>query len=167
MKKLILMLMLLAPVATFAQQKFGHVNAQAVMESLPEFIKARGEVESQAKIYDNQLKEMQTEIQKKAEEYDKTQATMNETKRKETENNLQNLYQKFQQAQQDNAQAIQKLQNEKLQPIVTKLQNAIKNVGKAGNYVYIMDLSSGIPHISETLSKDVTAEVKAEMNKLK
>ena len=166
MKKLILMLMLFAPIATFAQ-KFGHVNAQAVMESLPEFIKARAEVERQAKVYDNQLKEMQTEIQKKAEEYDKTQATMNDTKRKETEATLQDLYQKFQQAQQDNAQAIQKLQNEKLQPIVTKLQNAIKNVGKAGGYVYIMDLSSGIPYISDTLSKDVTADVKAELNKLK
>lgn len=166
MKKLILMLMLFAPIATFAQ-KFGHVNAQAVMESLPEFIKARGDVEVQAKVYDNQLKEMQTEIQKKAEEYDKTQATMNDTKRKETEATLQDLYQKFQQAQQDNAQAIQKLQNEKLQPIVTKLQNAIKNVGKAGGYVYIMDLSSGIPYISDTLSKDVTADVKAELNKLK
>lgn len=166
MKKLILMLMLFAPIATFAQ-KFGHVNAQAVMESLPEFIKARADVEVQAKVYDNQLKEMQTEIQKKAEEFDKTQATMNDTKRKETEATLQDLYQKFQQAQQDNAQAIQKLQNEKLQPIVTKLQNAIKNVGKAGGYVYIMDLSSGIPYISDTLSKDVTADVKAELNKLK
>ena len=154
MKKMILMLMLFAPIATFAQ-KFGHVNAQAVMESLPEFIKARAEVEGQAKVYDNQLKEMQTEIQKKAEEYDKTQATMNDTKRKETEATLQDLYQKFQQAQQDNAQAIQ------------KLQNAIKNVGKAGGYVYIMDLSSGIPYISDTLSKDVTADVKAELNKLK
>ena len=166
MKKLILMLMLFAPIATFAQ-KFGHVNAQAVMESLPEFIKARADVEVQAKVYDNQLKEMQTEIQKKAEEYDKTQATMNDTKRKDTEATLQDLYQKFQQAQQDNAQAIQKLQNEKLQPIVTKLQNAIKAVGKAGGYVYIMDLSSGIPYISDTLSKDVTADVKAELNKLK
>ncbi len=166
MKKLILMLMLFAPIATFAQ-KFGHVNAQAVMESLPEFIKARADVEVQAKVYDNQLKEMQTEIQKKAEEYDKTQATMNDTKRKETEATLQDLYQKFQQAQQDNAQAIQKLQNEKLQPIVTNLKFDIKKVGKAGGYVYIMDVSSGIPYISDTLSKDVTADVKAELNKLK
>ena len=166
MKKLILMLMLFAPMATFAQ-KFGHVNAQAVMESLPDFIKARAEVEGQAKAYDNDLKAMQDEIQKKYDEYDKTKATMNETKRNETEASIQQLMQKFQQAQQDNSQALQKLQQEKLQPIMSKLQNAIKNVGKAGGYVYIMDISSGIPYISETLSKDVTAEVKAEMNKLK
>lgn len=166
MKKLILMLMLFAPIATFAQ-KFGHINSQTVIESLPEYVKARAEVEGQAKAYDNDLQAMQKEIQSKAEAYDKNQSTMNETKRKETEAELQNLYQKFQQAQQDNSQALQKLQNEKMQPIISKLQNAIKNVGKAGGYVYIMDISSGIPYISDTLSKDVTAEVKAEMNKLK
>ena len=166
MKKLILMLMLFAPIATFAQ-KFGHINSQTVIESLPEYVKARAEVEGQAKAFDNDLKAMQKEIQTKAEAYDKSASTMNDTKRKETEAELQGLYQKFQQAQQDNSQALQKLQQEKMQPIISKLQNAIKNVGKAGGYVYIMDVSSGIPYISETLSKDVTAEVKAEMNKLK
>ena len=30
-----------------------------------------------------------------------------------------------------------------------------------------MDISTGIPYISDTLSKDVTNDVKAEMNKLK
>lgn len=166
MKKLILMLMLFAPIATFAQ-KFGHINSQTVIESLPEYVKARAEVEGQAKAFDNDLQAMQKEIQTKAEAYDKSASTMNDTKRKETEAELQGLYQKFQQAQQDNSQALQKLQQEKMQPIISKLQNAIKNVGKAGGYVYIMDISSGIPYISETLSKDVTAEVKAEMNKLK
>lgn len=160
------MLMLFAPVATFAQ-KFGHINSQTVIESLPEYVKARAEVEGQAKAYDNDLQAMQKEIQTKAEAYDKASSTMNETKRKETEAELQGLYQKFQQAQQDNSQALQKLQQEKMQPIITKLQNAIKNVGKAGGYVYIMDVTSGIPYISETLSTDVTNAVKAEMNKLK
>ena len=166
MKKLILMLMLIAPMATFAQ-KFGHINSQTVIESLPEYIKARAEIEGQAKAYDNDMQAMQKEFQSKAEAYDKNASTMNETKRKETEAELQTLYQKVQQAQQDNNQALQKMQQEKFQPIMTKLQNAIKNVGKAGGYVYIMDITSGIPYISDTLSKDVTAEVKAELNKLK
>ena len=70
MKKLILMLMLFMPMATFAQ-KFGHVNAQEIMASMPEFIKARGEVEAQAKQYDNDLKAMQDEMQRKYEDYEK------------------------------------------------------------------------------------------------
>ena len=157
MKKLFLMLLLCAPLTLFAQTaKFGHVDAQAVMQSLPEFIKARGELEAQSKQYENDMKAMQDEIQKKSDEYDRTKSTMNETKRQETEASLQQLFQKYQQALQDN-----------MQPIMNKIMTAIKNVGKAGGYVYIMDTSSGIPYISDTLSKDVTNDVKAEMNKLK
>ncbi len=92
---------------------------------------------------------------------------MNATKQQETETELNTLYQKYQQALQDNQQTLSKEQQEKMQPITTKLVNAIKAVGKAGGYVYIMDVSSGIPYISDTLSKDVTAEVKAQLNKLK
>ena len=167
MKKIILMLMLCMPLATFAQQKFGHLNAQEVMSSMPEFIKARGEVEAAAKQYDNDLKAMQEELQRKAEDYDKNKATMNDTKRKETEDALQSMYQKIQQTAQDNQQALGKLQQEKITPITTKIVDAIKAVGKAGGYVYIMDITSGIPYISDTLSKDVTSEVKAQLNKMK
>lgn len=166
MKKLVLMLMLCAPMAVFAQ-KFGHVDSQAVMQSLPEFIKARGDLEAQSKQYENDLKAMQDEIQRKSEEYDRTASTMNETKKQETEKEIQGMIEKYQQALQTNQQAFQKAQQEKLQPIMTKITTAIKNVGKAGGYVYIMDVTSGIPYISDTLSKDVTADVKAELSKLK
>lgn len=166
MKKLILMLLMFAPLATFAQ-KFGHVNSQEIMQSMPELIKARGELEAAAKQYDNDLKAMQEELQRKADDYEKNQSTMNETKKKETEESLQQMYQKVQQTYQDNQQALSKLQQEKYGPIQQKLVDAIKAVGKAGGYVYIMDLSSGIPYISDTLSKDVTAEVKAQLNKTK
>lgn len=166
MKKLVLMLMLCAPMAVFAQ-KFGHVDAQAVMQSLPEFIKARGDLEAQSKQYENDLKAMQDEIQRKSEDYDRTKSTMNATKQQETEAELQQMVQKYQQALQDNQQAFQKAQQDKMQPIMNKIMTAIKNVGKAGGYVYIMDVAGGVPYISDTLSQDVTADVKAEINKLK
>ena len=166
MKKLFVIMMLCAPLTVFAQ-KFGHVDAQAVMQSLPEFIKARGEIEALSKQYENDMKAMQDEIQRKSDEYDKNKSTMNATQQQEVETNLQQMIQKFQQAYQDNQQALQKAQQEKMQPIMNKIMTAIKNVGKEGGYVYIMDVSTGIPYISDTLSKDVTNDVKAEMNKLK
>ena len=166
MKKMILMMLMFVPLATFAQ-KFGHINAQEVMSQMPEFIKARGEMEAKAKQMENDLKAMQDELQRKSQEYDKNKSTMNATKQQETEAELNTLYQKYQQALQDNQQTLSKEQQEKMQPITTKLVNAIKEVGKTGGYVYIMDVSSGIPYISDTLSKDVTAEVKTQLNKLK
>ena len=166
MKKLILMLMLFAPMSMLAQ-KFGHLNSQQVMNDMPEFVKARGEIEATAKQYENDLKAMQDELQRKAEEYEKTKSTMNATKQKETEDELMKLNEKIRTAYNDNSQALQKAQQEKMQPITAKLVNAIQAVGKAGNYVYIMDVTSGIPYISQTLSEDVTSKVKAELAKTK
>lgn len=162
MKKLILMLMLIAPLAVFAQ-KFGHINSQEIMAQMPEFIKARGDIEAQAKQYENDLKSMQDELTRKSDEYEKGKSTMNATAQQQKEQELQQLYQKIQQAYQDNQQALAQKQQELMQPITTKLVNAIKAVGDKGGYVYIMDLSAGIPYISTTLSKDVTAEVKAQL----
>lgn len=166
MKKLILMLMLFAPMAMFAQ-KFGHLNAQQVMSEMPEFIKANGNLQAKAKQYDTDLQAMRTELQNKSDEYDKAASTMNDTQKKTTEQSLQDMYTKIQQTYNDNQQAMQKAQQDEMGPVTTKLVNAIKAVGKAGGYVYIMDVGSGIPYISDTLSKDVTAEVKAELNKTK
>lgn len=160
------MLMLFAPMSMFAQ-KFGHLNSQQVMNDMPEFVKARGEIEATAKQYENDLKAMQDELQRKAEEYEKTKSTMNATKQKETEDELMKLNEKIRTAYNDNSQALQKAQQEKMQPITAKLVNAIQAVGKAGNYVYIMDITSGIPYISQTLSEDVTSKVKAELAKAK
>ena len=162
MKKLILMLMLIAPLSVFAQ-KFGHINSQEIMAQMPEFIKARGDIEAQAKQYENDLKAMQDELTWKSDEYEQGKSTMNATAQQQKEPELQQLYQKIQQAYQDNQQALAQKQQELMQPITTKLVNAIKAVGDKGGYVYIMDLSAGIPYISTTLSKDVTAEVKAQL----
>lgn len=167
MKKIIVMLMLLAPVAVFAQ-KFGHVDTQAIIQSLPEVSKVNGELEALGKQYQNELQTMQDEINRKDEEYQKTKSTMNATKQQETEAAINQMIQKYQQALQDNQQAFQKAQAEKMQPIQEKIMKAIENVAKAGGYVYIMERGVGQPiYISETLSKDVTSDVKAELNKLK
>ena len=164
MKKLIICaICAICGLTTANAQKFGHVNSQDVIQAMPEFTKARADIEALTKQYEADLKSMQDELQKKAEAYDKEQATLpaNIKQRRETE--LQEMYQKIQQSYQDNQQALAKEQNEKMQVIQGKVLEAIKAVGQAGNYVYIMDNASGIPYISTTLSTDVTAEVKAKL----
>jgi outer membrane protein len=162
MKKLLFMLMMLAPMAAFAQ-KFGHVNSQEIIQAMPEFTKARTDIEALAKQYDADLKSMQEEIQKKAESLEKEQANLPANIKQRREQELQEMYQKYQQSAQDNQQALAKEQSEKMQAITSKVLEAIKAVGQTGGYVYIMDISGGIPYISTTLSTDVTAQVKTKL----
>ena len=165
MKKVIIMLMLFAPLATFAQ-KFGHVDTQAIIQSLPEFSRANGEIEAVGKQYENELKASQDELQRLAEDYDKKKSSMNATQQQEQEAKLQEMYNRSQQQAQQNQQEFQKAQQEKLQPIFTKVRQAIETVGKSGGYVYVMEAGS-VLYINDTLSKDLTNEVKAQLAKMK
>ncbi|WP_276942366.1 OmpH family outer membrane protein [Hallella colorans] len=164
MKKFISMLMLMAPLATFAQ-KFGKVNTNTIMQALPEISKINGELEATAKQYENELKTMQDELQRQAEAYDKGKSTMNATAQKSKEQELQQLYQKYQQTQMDNQKALQKAQQDKMQPIINKVRSAIENVGKTGGYTYIFE--EGVAIYTGTNVEDVTSKVQAELTKMK
>ena len=162
MKKLFIMMLMLAPMAAFAQ-KFGHVNSQEIIQAMPEFTKARTEIEALTKQYEADLKSMYDELQKKGEAYEKEQASLPANIKERREKELGEMQQKIQQSYQDNQQALAQAQQEKMQAITTKVLDAIKAIGQAGGYVYIMDVTGGIPYISTTLSTDVTAEVKKKL----
>lgn len=164
MKKLIVMLMMTAPVAVFAQ-KFGKVNTQTIMQSLPELSKVNGELEATAKQYENELKSMQEELQRQSEAYEKAKSTMNATTQQQKEQELQGLYQKIQQTYQDNQQALQKAQQEKMQPVLNKVRNAIQNVGNTGGYTYIFEEGAAV--YTGTNVEDVTSKVQSELTKMK
>lgn len=164
MKKLIVMLMMMAPVAVFAQ-KFGKVNTQTIMQSLPELSKVNGELEATAKQYENELKSMQEELQRQSEAYEKAKSTMNATTQQQKEQELQGLYQKIQQTYQDNQQALQKAQQDKMQPVLNKVRNAIQNVGNTGGYTYIFEEGAAV--YTGTNVEDVTSKVQSELTKMK
>ncbi|UKK53802.1 OmpH family outer membrane protein [Prevotella sp. E2-28] len=146
-----------------AQAKFGHVNTQEIIQAMPEFAAARTDIEKLTQQYDADLKSMQEELQKKAEAFEKEESTLPENIKTRRNQELQDLYQRIQQTYQDNQQALAKAQQEKMQAITTKVLDAIKSVGQEGSFVYVMDMSAGIPYISTTLSTDVTAQVKAKL----
>ena len=145
-----------------AQAKFGHVNTQEIMQAMPEYNKAMSEIETLGQQYEADLKSMQDELQKKVEAFQKEQESLPENIKQRRQQELEEMYQKIQQSAQDNQLAWQKARQEKMQTISTKIMDAIKAVGQAGGYVYVMEMGS-IPYISTTLSTDVTAQVKAKL----
>ena len=159
---MILTLLVALPLSVFAQ-KFAHFNSGEVIQALPEYAAAQAELQNQSKQFEDELKRMQDELQTKAADYEKNMATMVDAIKQRREQELQELNERMQQYYQQSQQALQQLQQTKLTEISDKVQKAVKEVGVAGGYVYIMDTTSGIPYISETLSTDVTAQVKAKL----
>lgn len=160
MKKIILAILLMAPMSIFAQ-KFAHFDLSQVITNMKEYTAAQAEIQKLGEQYEEDLKRMQDELQKKSEDYEKQAANLLENVKQRREAELQDLYQRIQATAQDNQMAFQKAQAEKMQEIQKLILDAVKKVGEAGGYVYIVDISTGaIPYVSPTLSTDVTGDIK-------
>lgn len=159
---MILALLMALPMSVFAQ-KFAHFNSAEIIQAMPEYSAAQTEMQTQSKQYEDELKRMQDELRTKAEEYQKNEATMVDAVKQRRQQELQDLNTRLEEYYQSSQQELQKLQQAKLTEITEKVTKAVKEVGAAGGFVYIMDTTSGIPYISDTLSTDVTSQIKAKL----
>jgi len=163
MKKLLIAVMMMAPLSLCAQ-KFAHFNSADIIPNMKEYVTATEEIQAMAKQYDDDMKLMQEELQKKGDEYQKEQANLLENVRQRREQELQDLYQRLQQSYQDNQQALEKARQEKMGAINEKVLAAVKKVGEEGGYIYVVDINTGaIPFINPQLSTDVSALIKKEV----
>ena len=163
LKKIALLLMLILPMSVFAQ-KFGHIKTQEILTVMPEYTKAQTDIQTLQKQYDDDMKRVADELQKKFAAYQQEQANLPKNIQERRQKELQELNDRGMQMQQDAQQELQQSWMQMLEPIAKKIDDAIKAVGQEGGYVYIFDLNATqIPFVNETLSTDVTGAVKAKL----
>lgn len=165
-KKILILVLLLAPTSLLAQ-KFAHFSYSEVMQSLPDYQKANGELQTIYSQYEKDLTDMQNELKTKYEKYQKevNESTPQQVvERKQQE--INDLQKRLQDADEANTKAFQAEQQKRMQPIIQRIINTVNEVAKEGGYVYILDVASsqnaGV-FINESLSEDVTKKI---MNKL-
>ena len=163
LKKIALILLLIAPMTVFAQ-KFGHIKTKAIISIMPEYTKAQTDIDTMQKQYEAEIRRASEELQKKFTEYQQEQANLPKNIQERRQKELQDLNEKGMQMQQDAQQELERAWMSMLEPIAKKIDDAIKAVGQEGGYVYIFDLNTtNIPFVNETLSTDVTDAVKAKL----
>ena len=163
LKKIALLLLLIAPMSVFAQ-KFGHIKSADVLTVMPEFTKAQTDIQAMQKQYEDEMKRATDELTKKYTEYQQEQANLPKNIQERLQKELQELQEKGMQFQQDAQQQLQKSYADMMEPIYKKIEDAIKAVGQEGGYTYNFDLNrTEIPYVNEAQSTDVTAAVKAKV----
>lgn len=138
-------LLLFVSTATFAQSKgkFGHLNSNDLLDVMPEKAAAEKTIQDYAKQMETQLLEMQTELEKKYNDYTANQTTYSEVVRKTKEEELMSMQQRIQSFQQTAQTELQKKEQELLKPIIEKAQKAISDVAKENGYTYVFDTGVG------------------------
>ena len=162
MKRLIIVALFLAPAALFAQ-KYGHFNSVDIIQALPEFIAAQKELQTVGDQYQKELQTMHDEWSRKVDNFTAQRDSLPPGVQERRQQEIQELGKRYQSTAESYEQEIAKMQEDKMTEIRQKVLTAVKQIGDAGGYVYIMDTSMGIPYISATLSTDITAELKGKL----
>lgn len=162
MKKIIILALILAPMTIFAQ-KFGHFNSAEIIQALPDYKTAQTEIQNLGQQYQKELQTMQEELQRKYDAYMTQKDSLPQNVQQRRQEEIQQLSQRFQETQNTYQQELEKAEGEKMQSIQQKILGAVKQIGEAGGYVYIMDMAGGVPFISATLSTDITADLKSKL----
>lgn len=156
---------MMAPLSIMAQaQKFGFVNANAIMQVMPEFTQAQNYLQTLQKQYQDEFERLRTELEKKGLEFEQVKDSLPANILQRRQNELQEIYTRLQQYEQESYQNLEQARVQKLQEVSKVLSDAIQLVGREGGYVCVFDLAGGIPYISETLCEDITEKVKAKLN---
>ena len=142
-------------------QKFGHLDAQDILLTLPERAEAQTSIEAAAAEYETEVSRMQSELETKFADYQAKAATWPDAIRQQKERELQQLDAGLQEfgmtIQNDLAQMEQQL----LAPMIERVRDAIEAVGKEQGFIYIFDTSTGVTLYNG--GEDVTDLVKTKL----
>lgn len=155
------LLLLLLPVVATAQQKIAVVNSQELLTAMPDMKVAQDRLQELDKKYTAEMQTMNDEYQKKLELYMKDKEGLSEALLKSREQELADLQSRIQRSYQAMQQDMEKQQGTLMAPIQQKIVEAIKKVGDAGGYTYVME--STMMLYSGPSAVDITAQVKKQL----
>lgn len=166
MKTLLVALALIFGTISFTQAQdnlIAHIETQKLVEAMPSYQAALGELEKLSKSYETTISELGTELQKTVERYGREAAEQtdeeNLRRQKEVQETQQNIYEFRQNASQE----IQQKQEELLKPILEQARVTIQKVARAKGYKYVLDSTTGASGVLLADGYDLMADVKADL----
>jgi outer membrane protein len=163
---LMIVVALVGQSATAQSFKFGHINNDELIQSMPEYDSATVKLEKFRKELVNALELMQVEWNNKSDSYQKESKNLSDIVKQTKEQELMDIQKRIQDFQTNAQQQLQNKQAELFQPIVGKVDKAIKDVGKENGFLYVFDISASkatLLYFDEAKSINVMPLVKTKL----
>jgi outer membrane protein len=144
--------------------KFGHINSDELIQSMPEYDSATVKLEKFRKELLNALDLMSVELNTKNDSYQKESKNLSDIVKQTKEQELIDMQKRIQDFQNNAQQQLQNKQTEVFQPIYVKVDKAIKDIGKENGFLYVFDVAKGaLLYFDETKSVNVLSLVKTKL----
>src|SRR5664279_4323734 len=122
--------------------KFAHINNDELIQAMPEYDSATVKLEKFRKELVNALELMSVELNTKNDAYQKESKNLSDIVKQTKEQELMDMNKRIQDFQNNAQTQLQNKQTEVFQPIMAKVDKAIKDVGKENGYLYVFDAVS-------------------------
>ncbi len=162
-KKITLTVGILCIALAVNAQKFGHITSEQLLQAMPEYDSAQMKVQALRDQYDLEIEQIQVEINRKIEQYNKNEATMTNLIREAKASEIQEMQVRLQNFAQTAQQDLQQQSMVMIQPVMDKARGAIDAVAKEKGLIYVFDLSQGNPVYTSPESLDLFPLVKVKL----
>jgi len=142
--------------------KFGHINSNELMQIMPGRDSAQTVLQAEVEELENTLKAMQSEAEKRYNDYVANQAGWTELIRQTKQREIQDMAARIEEFQQNAQKQLQEREQELLKPVIDRAKQAIEDVAKEGGYTYILDSGTGALLYSQD-SEDIMPLVKKKL----
>jgi len=168
MKKLVLFLAcgLMIGNLVFAQTaplKIGYINSAELLSAMPERTKADSDIAKYAKSFQDQIDLMMKDYQSKGQAYQKDEKTMTEAMKEVRMKEIQDLQNRIESINQSAQEKLQAKKQDMYQPIIDKVNKALKDVAKEKNFDFIFDQAAGGALLYGKESFDITQMIKQKL----
>jgi len=163
MKRFTLALGILCMALAVSAQKFGHIQAELLLQDMPEYDSAQNKIDELRTSYDLEIERIQVEINKKIEDYQRGEQTMSNLIREAKASEIQEMQVRLQNFAQTAQQDLQQQSMVLIQPVMEKARKAIEDVAKEKGLVYVFDMSQGNPVYASEQSLDLLPLVKEKL----
>jgi outer membrane protein len=144
--------------------KFGHINSDELIQTMPEYDSATVKLEKFRKELVNALELMSVELNNKNDAYQKENKNYSEIVKQTKEQELIDMQKRIQDFQSNAQKQLEGKQSEVFQPIYAKVDKAIKDVGKENGFLYVFDIAKGaLLYFDEAKSVNVLPLVKTKL----
>ena len=141
--KTLVVAFLLISFASFAQSndqplKIGYTNVEYILLQMPESKQIESELKTHSTQLENQLKAKYAEYETKLQAYEKGAAAMDKVVRDDKEKELMNMNSSIQEFQRSAQASLQQKEKSLVDPVIAKIDKAIKEVRVENGYTYII-----------------------------
>ncbi|MDR1810252.1 MAG: OmpH family outer membrane protein [Prevotella sp.] len=142
LKKLIILLFVIAPVSVLAQDKLAYIITNEVFMQMPELKEVESKLATKQEEIKKNISAMEKLYNETLESFKNSTDSLSQSVIADRQKQIESLQDRYETYVQNSSKELETLRQQLLTPVQQKFQKAVQDVGAEQGYTYIIDASA-------------------------